>query len=287
MELLTFDITNDFIVGDLITKETLYKYSKSPHKLKASFFILCMEGSLEASISLTKFTIRKNDLITLAPSNYIQIHHVSDDARFYFAGFSADFMKNINFIKSSIYFISLISEHPIISLKESIAQLYIGGYELLLNAQELSPNKQLDNKNLIIAYLTIFIQATSELYRNNTHWSHTATNRNNEIYRKFIQLAVDHYSSEHSVTFYADQLNLSLPHFCTTIKKAVGFTPLEILSSIIIMDAKAQIRSTDLTIKEIAFSLGFTNLSFFYRFFKRQAGMTPKEYRQLKSNPDL
>ncbi|HAL78891.1 MAG TPA: AraC family transcriptional regulator, partial [Parabacteroides distasonis] len=37
-EMLTFDITNDFIVGDRITKETLNKYSKLPHKIKAGLF---------------------------------------------------------------------------------------------------------------------------------------------------------------------------------------------------------------------------------------------------------
>lgn len=103
-----------------------------------------------------------------------------------------------------------------------------------------------------------------------------------EIYRKFIQLVVEHYTTEHSVSFYAAQLNLSLPHFCTTIKKAIGLTPLEIISSIITMDAKAQLRSTDLTVKEIAFSLGFNNLSFFNKYFRQHTGMTPQEYRRMK-----
>jgi len=75
---------------------------------------------------------------------------------------------------------------------------------------------------------------------------------------------------------------LSLPHFCTTIKKAIGLTPLEIISSIITMDAKAQLRSTDLTVKEIAFSLGFNNLSFFNKYFRQHTGMTPQEYRRMK-----
>ena len=95
--MLTFDITNDFIVGDRITKETLNKYSKLPHKIKAGLFLLCVEGSVQASINLAKYTINKYDFVTLVPSNFIQFHEISDDARFYFAGFSSEFMTNINF----------------------------------------------------------------------------------------------------------------------------------------------------------------------------------------------
>ena len=69
--MLTFDITNDFIVGDRITKETLNKYSKLPHKIKAGLFLLCVEGSVQASINLAKYTINKYDFVTLVPSNFI------------------------------------------------------------------------------------------------------------------------------------------------------------------------------------------------------------------------
>ena len=63
--MLTFDITNDFIVGDRITKETLNKYSKLPHKIKAGLFLLCVEGSVQASINLAKYTINKYDFVTM------------------------------------------------------------------------------------------------------------------------------------------------------------------------------------------------------------------------------
>ncbi|MEO3245504.1 helix-turn-helix domain-containing protein, partial [Parabacteroides distasonis] len=265
-----------------ITKETLNKYSKLPHKIKAGLFLLCVEGSVQASINLAKYTINKYDFVTLVPSNFIQFHEISDDARFYFAGFSSEFMTNINFIKSTMSFLPVITEHPIMPLEESVAQLYIDGYRLLIRAQSLSPSYSMVNKNLVIAYLTIFMQGTAELYKNHSHWTNGIRTRTNEIYRKFIQLVVEHYTTEHSVSFYAAQLNLSLPHFCTTIKKAIGLTPLEIISSIITMDAKAQLRSTDLTVKEIAFSLGFNNLSFFNKYFRQHTGMTPQEYRRMK-----
>ena len=281
--MITLDITNDFIVKDRVTKETLNKYSGLPHRIKAGLFLLCVEGSVTVSINLSRYRVNKYDFVTLVPNNFIQFHEISDDARFYLAGFSSEFMTNINFIKSTMGFLPVITEHPIMPLEEQVAQLYIDGYRLLLRAQSLTPNHSLVNKDLIIAYLTIFMQGTAELYKNHSDWTNGVRTRTNEIYRKFIQLVVEHYTTEHSVSFYAAQLNLSLPHFCTTIKKAIGLTPLEIISSIITMDAKAQLRSTDLTVKEIAFSLGFNNLSFFNKYFRQHTGMTPQEYRRTKN----
>ena len=281
--MITLDITNDFIVKDRVTKETLNKYSGLPHKIKAGLFLLCVEGSVTVSINLSRYRVNKYDFVTLVPNNFIQFHEISDDARFYLAGFSSEFMTNINFIKSTMGFLPVITEHPIMPLDEQVAQLYIDGYRLLLRTQSLTPNHSLVNKDLIIAYLTIFMQGTAELYKNHSNWTNGVRTRTNEIYRKFIQLVVEHYTTEHSVSFYAAQLNLSLPHFCTTIKKAIGLTPLEIISSIITMDAKAQLRSTDLTVKEIAFSLGFNNLSFFNKYFRQHTGMTPQEYRRTKN----
>ena len=147
-------------------------------------FLLCVEGSVQASINLAKYTINKYDFVTLVPSNFIQFHEISDDARFYFAGFSSEFMTNINFIKSTMSFLPVITEHPIMPLEESVAQLYIDGYRLLIRAQSLSPSYSMVNKNLVIAYLTIFMQGTAELYKNHSHWTNGIRTRTNEIYRK-------------------------------------------------------------------------------------------------------
>ena len=82
-----------------------------------------------------------------------------------------------------------------------------------------------------------------------------------------------------SVKYFADKICLSSNYFGDMVKKETGKTALEIITAIVMMDIKAQLKSTELPIKEIAFSLGFNNMSFFNRYFKRHTGMTPQEYR--------
>ena len=92
---------------------------------------------------------------------------------------------------------------------------------------------------------------------------------------------LQYYTTERNVTFYADRLGLTLSYFSTCIKKAIGQTPLEVLTQIIIIDAKVQLKGTNQEIKNIAMELGFTNLSFFNKFFRHHVGITPVSYTHL------
>ena len=100
-----------------------------------------------------------------------------------------------------------------------------------------------------------------------------------DIYQVFLKLFMNFFIVLHWTSFYANQLGLSLPHLCSTIKKVAGNTPLEVIASVILMDAKSRLKSTKEPVKNIALSLGFNNISFFYKFFKQHTGVTPQEYR--------
>lgn len=273
-----FDIPLDFIVGDSITGEILNQYGRFPCKIKAGTFILCTEGTVRATVNLTEFTIKKHDFITLPPGCFIQIHEVSDDIKLSFAGFSSKFVSEINYIKTITNYLPVIFDNPIMSLPENMSSLYHQAFNLLINAYAMP--KTIENKEILKAVFTVFMQGVIELYKNHTPYNNAPVTRNMEICREFVQLAMENYTKEHSVSYYAKRLNITLQHFCYVIKKVSGRTALDILSNIIIMDAKAQLKSTDLPVKKIAFALGFDNLSFFNKYFRQHVGMTPREYRE-------
>ena len=63
------------------------------------------------------------------------------------------------------------------------------------------------------------------------------------------------------------------------VKDVTGRTCTDIISSMVIMDAKSQLKLTDASIQEISDALNFANISFFGKYFKRYVGMSPLEYR--------
>lgn len=107
---------------------------------------------------------------------------------------------------------------------------------------------------------------------------------NKDILQKFESLIDDYLNrspieSLPSVKYFADQVCLSPNYFGDLIKKETGKTAQEYIQYKLIDKAKDLIVSTNLTISEIAYQVGFTYPQHFNRLFKKVEGMTPKEYR--------
>ena len=107
----------------------------------------------------------------------------------------------------------------------------------------------------------------------------TSVSHKHNIFIRLVQLIEQYYTKERSASFYAGKLRITLPHFCYVIKKTTGMTALDIIANVVIMDAKAQLKSTNLPIKEISIGLGYSNVAFFDKYFRRYVGMSPLEYR--------
>ena len=84
-----------------------------------------------------------------------------------------------------------------------------------------------------------------------------------------------------SVTYFANELNLSANYFGDLIKKQTGKSALEFIQLRLIDLAKERIFDTTKSVSEISYELGFKYPQHFTRFFKQKVGMSPLEYRGL------
>lgn len=82
---------------------------------------------------------------------------------------------------------------------------------------------------------------------------------------------------------YADRLSVHVNHLNKVLKENTGRTTTEHISARIAREAKLLLMQTDWNVSEIAYSLGFDLLSHFSRFFKKQAGLSPLEFREQRS----
>ena len=85
---------------------------------------------------------------------------------------------------------------------------------------------------------------------------------------------------ERSVKFYSDRLCISPKYFSKLVRQASGKLPMEHIQQRVIIEAKSLLRSTNITIREIADALNFPTDSFFCRYFKHETGLSPSDYRQ-------
>ena len=87
-----------------------------------------------------------------------------------------------------------------------------------------------------------------------------------------------------TVNFMASQLHLSPKYLSDLLKQETGKTALELIHLYMISEAKNMLVVGDRSISEIAYQLGFENPPYFSRLFKKEVGMTPKEFKKHLQN---
>ena len=102
------------------------------------------------------------------------------------------------------------------------------------------------------------------------------------VIRKFNLLVEAHFRKEHSVSFYADQLNKSPKTLSNLFAIYNHKTPVQVIQERILIEAKRLLYYTDQSIKQITFDLGFEDAAYFSNFFKRHTSQSPLEFRNSK-----
>jgi AraC family transcriptional regulator, transcriptional activator of pobA len=100
---------------------------------------------------------------------------------------------------------------------------------------------------------------------------------------QFCQLIDGNYFKERKSGFYARKLNISEKRLNQILAKKMNKSVTQLIHNRLILEAKRKLIASEITIKEIAYELNFKDHSYFSRFFKKQTGMTPEEFKKMDS----
>lgn len=269
------DIRSPYLVGPEIDGSILKMY-RFPCRLKACIFVVCLAGEADISINLGRCRVGANEFICIAPDSIFQCHSFSEDLRLCFLAFSSDVVKIDKVQQSALEIFPRMKEQPVVALRAESSRLFCDYFSVLAQSRLICP-EGLSLEVVTYILLSIFY-GVKYLYR--LHPGENVTlSRSEEIYKDLRYLLKENYMKERGVAFYAERLNLSPQHLSTVIRQVSHQTVSDVIAEMVIIDAKAQLKSTQLKIKEIAASLNFPNLSYFGKYFKRHTGMSPQEYR--------
>ena len=139
------------------------------------------------------------------------------------------------------------------------------------------------SKNLITDSIKTFLDYCTRFYDRQFI---TRDNQNRDILARFERLLDEYFHDGAAkriglptVQYCADKLCLSPNYFSDLLKKETGSTALHFIHDKSIEIAKTELASTDDTVNEIAYNLGFQYPQHFTRLFKKEVGYTPNEYR--------
>ncbi|MDM8253843.1 helix-turn-helix domain-containing protein [Phocaeicola barnesiae] len=275
-ELPKIDLPEDWLAGTDINKELLGLYTNFPVRLKCEVFVLCIEGTVEATLNLNKIQVYPHSLVTLPPGSIFQVNSIEGELKIYILGFSSQYIEenqHSHFLLDTMYH---TLGKPVCSLNEKGVQIAESYFKLMIDLYENLPDKA--KKEVAFNLYSDIHKGISLLYQSISN-ERANLSKSEMICRNFGQLVIQHYQNNRNVSWYAEKLSISHAHLCTIVKQITGHTCVEIIASMVIMDAKSQLKSTNLSIQEISDSLNFANMSFFGKYFKRNVGMSPLEYR--------
>jgi len=106
-----------------------------------------------------------------------------------------------------------------------------------------------------------------------------ATSADVQLHQQFMETLERDFATSHDVGYYADQLGVTTGTLSRLLTKLTGKTTKQLILERVILEAVRLLRFSDLSVKEIAARLGFSDQFAFSKAFKRQRGESPLDVR--------
>lgn len=270
-------INDDFIVMNDLQQLGIEK--GYPVKLGVLGISLCLYGDLTVEINMIEHHVSAGNLVITLPEDILQHNEISDHVKGLFIIVSQRFIEEaFPQIEDILPVFLHIQRHPCLDLSAQECVRIQGFYNFFV--QHLEDNSPYRDKIVrsILQSMIYYIAGVVNLDKDNHK-----KERKEELFSHFIQLIIKNYKKSKKLDFYAQQLFISPKYLSDIIKKISGQSAHDWIDRYILLEAKILLRTSDKTIAQIADELNFPNNSFFSKYFKKNCGIPPKEYRRRNS----
>lgn len=245
-----------------------------PHRKDHHLIVFVKRGGSRQWIDMTPYVLKDNAVYFLGPDQVI----VKEEFKELWSigvAFTNEFL--------------LLQENASLN-KLPLIQNAQNGHELLLTDADISTVEDMFHKigaeakqpgewqqRMLAAYLTVLLTYLSRLYTEQYKGNDTSVDK--LLLKKFQAMVDDSFHQFHEVSDYASMLHITAGHLSDVVKDHSGKPAIKHIHDRLVMEARRLLFHTNDSLKEIAFSLGFSDASYFNRFFKRETGETPAGYR--------
>lgn len=268
---------NGIAIKDKLGTDQLLKVSKfkevikrtKPHKHDGYFELICIaEGEGFHQVEMDTFPIQAPELYFLNP-NQVHCWQFTAIPKGYVLLFKEEFF-------------GPVLEAPILNLirnMDTITRISLADHLTLVTLFE-EMRKEFENptpltKDVISGYLRAVFARILQL----SQLKEEGPKQGDSLFRKFQKLLGEKCPEYHLVSDFASLLNTTPQNLNAVSRKFSNKSAGEHLANQLSLEAKRYILHTDLSMNEIADRLAFNDASYFTKFFKKQTGLTPLQFR--------
>jgi len=269
------DAPNDrqnFITDDvsLITDNSLYRKNMPLQRIYQTAnpeIILVMQGNADYNVNNLPYKLGKGDLFIVPIGTIFQVRFRSDDFKLKVIDYHLNQDNKMN------YYALWLKRHH---LTESDFFRVNHYYELIHECY----SSHMEMKESVVYIVLALLHDINRILAKDGNQTVTLK-REEQVYVDFMKLLMEDYDMlPRAITYYSDKLNLNANLFGTIVKKVSGLSPLNWINRVTMDTARSMLINGSASMNDIARKVGFTEQASFTRFFKKEEGMNPLDYRK-------
>lgn len=268
---------DDILISQFLPYLNIHKNLQQAHKHTFYHLVFFTEGAGSQTIDFQKFEVKPYQIYFMIPG---QVHHWGFEGKVdgYVVNFSPKFFQSFllkpDYLEQFPFFSGNANE-AVINVQENLRIKIIGLFEKLLSESIENQRTALDMVRLLLLEVFILIGRTvitPQLKQTSPY--------NLTLLKNFKNLIESNYINNRLPKDYAELLYITPNHLNALCNDLLGIPSGEVIRNRVVLEAKRLLVNPQLGITEVANHLNFADNSYFTKFFKKQAGITPEEFRK-------
>ncbi|MBQ9641137.1 MAG: helix-turn-helix transcriptional regulator [Bacteroidaceae bacterium] len=268
--------------GKMFCSETdaaiTYRANETHGYMAAYTFTLVTDGWLDIIYNGHELTLQPDDLYIYSPGLPVTIVSASENYR----GICLLADEETTFRTPSVRDLVSLAYNPLVQLHEPKLKLPPDvAHRLSQKMRDIIDIIHTDHiyKNEILQMLYGVFLLDMQSAQDQAFRHHRVPQRVEEIFLDFMRLLPHHFAAHHGIQFYAHRLHITDDYLSRIVRQVTGRTVVDYINQLLLMEASFLLRTTSLSITQIADRLHFADTPSFSKFFSRLKGVSPKKYR--------
>lgn len=274
------DWDGKLLIVDTDAHNSLVETNALPGTVAAYGYTIVLQGWITMLYNNHEVYYTKDDLIIYTPGMVVSVINISDDYRGICLVADKDFAFESPTMRDAIraaYLPAVELREPRLTLAEG-DNLHLMELMGIIRRYLLSAGHPFRSECLRTTYGLFLLELNAIQER--TIRDRRFPKRIEELFFDFLRLVPIHFADRHDVAFYASQLCITPRYLSQIVREVSGRTVIDYINQMLLMEASYLLQQTSLPIVDIADRLHFSEAASFTRFFTRNKGMTPREFRR-------